>query len=616
MRLHAALLAAALTLSCGSPEPAAPLNPQIPVFIISIDTLRSDRLSVYGDAGAVTPSFDRFREDAILFEHAFSHTPLTLPSHASILTGLLPPGHRVRDNGGYVIEGALQTIQSTLRAFGYGTGAAVSSYVLRRATGSATAFQFFDDVLPPASHERSGDATREALTRWLHARRGRNVFGFLHLFEPHAPYEPPATVVRPRSGYDGEVTAADAVLGSFLDDLEKRGLYRDALIFVLSDHGEGLGDHDEDEHGVFLYREAIQVPLLVKLPGNRRAGETVSHTVGLVDVFPTILDVLGLPPNNGLDGRSLLASPEAPRSIYSETFFPRLHLGWSESFSIVDDSHHYIDAPRSELYRYRSDPAERENIIAEERRIAAAMRERMQDIDRSLNAPGPVTEEERRSLAALGYVGSASSTSGALPDPKDRILTLRSLKGGLIAFRSRQYTRAVQILTPLTSEAPELVDAWTLLAESQLALGQTANAIATMRQAVARFPARADIRFRLAEFLIEARDAVGAIQLLNDIEAAPPPRTFHYRKAEALLQLGRVEEGERELRREIELYPDHVEAWGALAAVLAGRGRTAESREVLRQAIQRNPTDRARGVARDTLVAAGDQEGLGLLGLR
>lgn len=619
VRVRPLLLLPALILACQRQELPAPRPaPQVPVFIISVDTLRSDRLSIYGDTGAVTPSLERLRKDAILFEHAFSHAPLTLPSHASILTGQLPSKHRVRDNGGYTIPAGAMTVPGVLESYGYATGAAVSTFVLRRATGIASGFDHFDDVLEKGREERSGPDSLAALSSWLDTNRGRkNIFGFLHLFEPHTPYDTPRSP-KTRSSYDAEVTAADAVVGSFLNDLQARGLYRDALIIFLSDHGEGLGDHDEDEHGVFLYREIIAVPLLVKLPGNARAGESVTQVVALTDIFPTVLDVLELPAPSALDGQSLL-TPGTPRRVYSETFFPRLHLGWSESFSLIDETHHYIDAPRSELYRYRTDPKEQQNVVAEERRVASSMRAELEKIDRSLTPPAPISREEQQSFAALGYVGSTGSvdggrSAGQLPDAKDRIPALRRLKHALASFKSREYTRTAFILRPLLREAPELVDAWSLLAEAELQLGQTRSATETLRNAVKRFPTHPEIRPRLAELLLNQQKFAEVDELLNG-HKEPPRRALHYHHAHALLSLGRVREGEHELRQEIIHFPDHLEAWGALAAVLAGQGRADQSRAVLRECFTRNPGERARRIARDTLMAAGDQEGLRLLGL-
>ncbi len=671
------LAAALLLLACGGERPLT-RGTDVPVFIISIDTLRSDRLPAYGYRVASTPAIDSLRNDAILFQHAFSHVPLTLPSHASILTGRLPPAHRVRDNGGYTMPSDIAALPRLLRENGYATGGAVSSFVLRSETGISSGFDFFDDDLDPGDEERDGDRSRAALSRWLDGIQSRPVFGFLHLFEPHAPYE---------GGYDAEVQRADSIVGRFLAELKKRRLYRSALIILLSDHGEGLGDHGEDEHGVFLYRESIQVPLIVKLPENERAGEAVSRHVALVDVFPTVLEVVGLKRPEPVDGVSLLGADGPSRAIYSETFFPRLHLGWGELFSIIDDEHHYIEAPRSELYRYRSDPAERMNLLSSERRAAAAMRAHLSAADRTLTPPASISSEDRQSLVALGYLGMAAHRDGSLPDPKDRIHFLRSLKSAFAAVAAAEHARVVGIVRPLTEDAPELVDAWTLLGNSQAALGQREKAVETFRTAAARFPDRGDLRLRIAELYFERRDyaaaetearaalesseiaanellakiafargdkqrarqhiaaalermpeRVSALLLAAQIAASErsftdalslleraeqqilrrrmaPVRELHSRKAEALLELRRVQEAQQEFQREVTLFPDQMEAWGGLAVLRAAQGDTAGARDVLREALQRNRNPRARKLARETLQAIGDAEGARLLGL-
>ena len=235
----------------------APEKPH--VVLISIDTLRSDRAS--------TPNIQALAADGITFERAFAHVPLTLPSHASIFTGLLPARHGVRDNAGYTLDAKTPTIASLLRAHGYATGGAISAYVLRGATNAGSGFETWDDDIafvegaPMGNLARRGDATVELMTRWMRDRATQPFFAFVHLFEPHAPYEPT---------YEADVLAADRHVGTLLQALRDANLYDDALIILLSDHGEGLGDHGEQEHGVLLYREALQVPLIVKLPRNER----------------------------------------------------------------------------------------------------------------------------------------------------------------------------------------------------------------------------------------------------------------------------------------------------------------------------------------------------------
>ncbi|HEX6200568.1 MAG TPA: sulfatase, partial [Thermoanaerobaculia bacterium] len=275
-----------------------------PIVLISIDTLRSDRLPAYGYDGVETPALDALREDSILFERAYAHVPLTLPSHASLLTGLLPPDHGVRDNAGYrLAKEAGTTLAERLGSSGYATGAAVSAFVMRAETGLARGFDHYDDELAAGASatigeiQRPGGRTLDAALEWIDTLDERPFFLFFHIYEPHTPWTPPPELAaRYGDTYDGDVAAADAVIGRLLAALRERDLYERSTVILLSDHGEGLGDHGEKEHGVLLYREDLQVPLLVKLPGNRRAGSSVAEPVQLVDVAPTVLELAGLEP--------------------------------------------------------------------------------------------------------------------------------------------------------------------------------------------------------------------------------------------------------------------------------------------------------------------------------
>ncbi|MCI0549219.1 MAG: sulfatase, partial [Candidatus Rokubacteria bacterium] len=278
------LLVAGMAAACSRGQ--ALRFPGAPVVLVSIDTLRADHLPAYGYAGVKTPHIDRFRRDAILYERAWSHAPLTLPAHVSLLTGLLPFEHGVRDNLGYRLDpGAHTTLAALLRGKGYATGGFVSAHALRGGTGLAEAFDVYDDhmVAPGGGGmealgrvQRRGEETLALARAWLAGVESRPFLLFLHLYEPHAPYEPPepfrsATALP----YDGEIAKSDEIVGGLLDELRRSGVYDRALVVLLSDHGEGLGEHGEDEHGILLYRWALHVPLLVKLPGAARAGTTV-----------------------------------------------------------------------------------------------------------------------------------------------------------------------------------------------------------------------------------------------------------------------------------------------------------------------------------------------------
>ena len=271
-RVFLVLLAVVLSVTCRREEkPSA-------VILISVDTLRSDHLPAYGYRGIATPALDAFRKDAVLFQRAWSHSPLTLPSHATILTGLLPAEHGVRDNTGFRVSPKTPTIASILRAHGYATAAAVSAYILRSATGINNGFDVYDDEIERGAQEkalgavqRRGVETTAIAQQWIGAHGQKPFFYFLHLYEPHAPYDPPEPFFsRYPSKYDGEIAYTDSIVGGFLDFLKQQDIYDRALIVFLSDHGEGLGDHGEEEHGIFLYRESISVPMMIKLPANAR----------------------------------------------------------------------------------------------------------------------------------------------------------------------------------------------------------------------------------------------------------------------------------------------------------------------------------------------------------
>ena len=314
-----------------------------PIILISVDTLRSDRLPAYGYTGIETPAIDALRRDSMLFTRAYSPVPLTLPAHASIFSGLLPFHHAVRDNAGYPFEhDRYGWLPEILREKGYVTGGAVSSLVLGARSGFDRGFEFFDDRIETrgevgtGGHQRDGQETLSACREWLRASTGRPFFLFFHIYEPHSPWTPPEPFAsRYADPYDGEVAASDRVVGELLEELEDLGVYDDSVIVFLSDHGEGLSDHGEQEHGVLLYRESLQVPLMIKLPGGMRAGETLDGPVQLVDVLPTVLSVVGAPVPVGLPGSDLLGSgsgQEEGRVFLAETVYPRLHMGWSELF--------------------------------------------------------------------------------------------------------------------------------------------------------------------------------------------------------------------------------------------------------------------------------------------
>ncbi len=499
-----ALVVAAAAGGCGPSRPAPRVFPKAPVVLISIDTLRSDHLPFYGYGGVKTPALSALREDSTLFESAWSHVPLTLPSHATIFTGLLPDRNGIHDNLGYSLNPAVPTLAGLLGRGGYASGGAVTSLVLAGTSGIGRGFDLWDDDVAPTRPfqalsrvQRSGDEAEASIERWIGKQTGP-FFAFLHLYEPHAPYEPPEPfrTLYASNPYDGEIATADAITGRFLDFLKARGLYDRSLIVLLSDHGEGLNDHGESEHGVFLYREVLQVPLLVKLPkGSAPAPRASAVPVQLSDVFTTIGKAVALADFTApsgtisvIDAADSAVRPE--RRIYAESFFPRTHFGWSELRSLLDGRWHYIEAPRPELYDLAADAAEKTNLAEGRPEPFRKMRIEMEALRTSFAAPAAVDREAAKKLASLGYLSSgAAAGSGPLDDPKDHIATVGLMKDALREFVEGSPAKTVAITRKLLLENPRMLDIWELQAQALAKQGKTDEALASLKKTIELSPA-------------------------------------------------------------------------------------------------------------------------------
>jgi choline-sulfatase len=468
-----------LAAACAK-RPAPP-----PIIVISIDTLRADHLSAYGYRAARTPNIDALAGEGIVYRNVWANCPLTLPSHLSILTGLLPPEHGVRDNSGYRFDAAAhQTLAGLLRGHGYRTGAAISAYVLRGSTGVSSGFDDYDDEIgmvdgaPLGALQRDGHVSEQIAERWIDAHHDQPFFYFLHLYEPHAPYAPT---------YDADVAAADRIVGTLIAKLKSSGVYDRAIVVLLSDHGEGLMDHGEQEHGVFLYREDLHVPLIVKLPGSAKRGSS-EMPAQLTDVAPTVLDAVGIAAPPAMRGMSLLREAAA-RTLYAESFYPRIHLGWSELRSSVRGPFHVIDAPVGELYDLKADPAERRNIADLQRRPFAELRDAARKTGGNFSAPEQIDPEEAKKLAALGYVSAGSeSGNGPLPDPKSVIGQLEQLKSvGALSDRG-DHAAAIAALHALLAVNPRWSDVREQLGEEYERIGDEASAAKVYQEGIALTP--------------------------------------------------------------------------------------------------------------------------------
>lgn len=486
------LLSTAACSGEGGGERTARRGAPAPVILISVDTLRSDRLPMYGYEGIETPAYDALRRDAVLVERAYAHLPLTLPSHTSMFTGRLPVEHGLRDNLGYKVDASIPTLPEILRTEGWSTGAAVSAYVLRASTGIARGFESYDDEIQAVTGielgglQRAGDDTLDRALSWLEQQQG-TPFLFLHLYEPHSPYTPPEPFAsRYEDPYDGEIAASDAILARLWERLRALELYDEALIALVSDHGEGLMDHGEMEHEVLIYRETLQVPMLFKLPGNERAGETVTAPAQIIDVLPTVLDVVGVDAPSGLQGKSVLQLTEADRErlVFSESVYPKIHFGWSDLASMIEDRYHFIDGPDPELYDLLNDPAETENIIQRERAVARRLRGAIEEIDRSLLPPSEVDPSVRASLLTLGYVGGGGSAKPTGADPKAKVHVLEELGQASRLYARNEFEEAARAYQRVLDGDPGMVYAREQLAKALRRSGRIAEAIAELRTAL------------------------------------------------------------------------------------------------------------------------------------
>ena len=598
LRVLAPATALALVLvACGpEPEDAAPSSVQADVeqllggasteqpsvILITIDTLRADRLSSYGSDRVATPHMDRLAAEGVRFANASSTVPFTLPAHSSIMTGLYPPSHGVRENVGYVLAPELVTIAERFRDAGYRTGGFVSAFVLDARWGIARGFDtYVDDFDLDAmaganlgSVQRAGPETIAHALTWLDGGGGEGpFFMWLHLFDPHDPYEPPEPFRSEYEGrpYDGEVAYSDSLIGEFRAALEERELFDEAVVVLTADHGEGLGDHGESYHGFFVYDSTVRVPLIVRLPGGVESGRVVTDAVSHVDIAPTLIELLDLDGSGAAQGRSLLPDMQglpntfAERGVYAESFYALDHYGWSPLRSLRTAEHKYIEAPEPELYALLEDPGELANVLLEERDLSRRLRaealELAAELDRaapSSSAEPDLDEDTLAQLRALGYLAGRGAagrgdSEGPRADPKDKAHLHRAIMRAQSAFGAGDEDAAAAELRAALSEDEGLLDAHQLLGTITLLAGDPEPAIGHFQSALALDP--------------EHRQSLLGL-------------------ANAYRELGRIEEAVVGYRRLLEVAGQDAKATMALARIHVDRGELSQAEEVLAAAAE------------------------------
>ena len=455
------------------------------VIVITLDTTRADRLPSYGCRDVVTPTLDAFAARGVRFEKCYAQTPLTLPSHTTLMTGTLPLFHGIRDNGGFFVPEKLKTMAELFKDKGYETGAFIAAYVLDSKWGLNQGFDTYFDKFDLSKFKRVSLGTvqrpaNEILDQalpWLEERKAKRFFAWLHLYDPHTPYEPPPPYDRLYANrpYLGEIAFADSEIGRLWVWLQSNGLLEKTFIVFAGDHGESLGEHEEQSHGFFVYQAAIHVPLIVVTPFAKLQGVVSPEVTTLADVLPTVCDMAGLPVPAEVQGKSLLPAffgrrrKETPLA-YSETYYPRFHYGWSDLKSVQDGRHKLILAPVPELYDVVADPREEKNLVYLEKKVYENLNAEAEVfISRaSRNAyevdVSKVDEETREKLSALGYVGSfadpAKLKGKKLANPKEKITVFNELSRAREMGLDGKADEAIPIIQGIIATDPDITEAY------------------------------------------------------------------------------------------------------------------------------------------------------------
>jgi len=586
-----------------NPTPATSAPPKVKppnVILITLDTTRADRMGFLGSTRGLTPNLDALAQQSVIFTRAYSQVPLTTASHATILTGTYPQFHQVNDFGVPLAED-LPYAPYIFRGDGYHTAAFVGSLVLDPVARSAPGFDRGFDTYDAGFHRRRGGEDRyQAIERrggevvahalaWLTAHPQGPLFMWVHLYDAHDPYDPPEPYKTRYAAtpYNGEIAYVDSVVGTLLARLKKQGLYDGALIAVMADHGEALGDHGEITHGIFLYDETIHVPLLVKLPHERAAATRVDARVGLVDVMPTMLEVAGIAIPSAVQGESLLRllppaaasasgekSPEAPRdrAVYSESDYPHRTFGWSSLRALRTGKYLYVDAPRKELYDQTGDPNAEHNLSTTSAAVTNTLASQLEAFrlktSSKKEAPKVAVDpglQER--LNALGYVATDSS-SQAMPgitetgaDPKDKVQIVNLLHRAEMLKEETHFQEAVPLLEQVIALEPGLPITYLQLGTALVSLQEYEKAVPILRKAVEMRPDLTVPRFQLGSSLFETGDFAGATaQFETAIERSPNWAEAHFSLATAYARENRYPDAIAEYQKVVELRPNHYSA--------------------------------------------------------
>lgn len=616
--LLAAGLAIAGLISCRGrkAEISHPQPRNASVLLITLDTTRADHLSCYGTGFAKTPNLDVLAARGVRFEHATAQVPLTLPSHACIMTGSYPEVNGVRGMAGFALSDAHPTIASVSRAAGYATAAFVGSSVLSRRFGFSTGFEIYDDDMgssvveanQPGVHlERRASVVTDRAIEWLKSNGNKNFFLWCHFYDPHAPYEPPEPYkhLYSKDPYSGEIAYTDSQVGRLLDYLKSQSLLDRTLIVATADHGESLGEHGEETHGVFLYDATVHVPLIIAGPGIP-AGEVIAQQVRSIDIMPTILAFLDLSPGKEAQGLDLLpliqkGQPLATDTAYLETLYPRTYMGWSELRAVRTNQWKFILAPRPELYNLKEDPSEAANVESREPVIASRLDAQLwsiigRDKQNEKVVSSPMNEQTREDLASLGYVSGGTprviNLGSKAPDPKDEIGVLKILGEVERLMNRKEFLRSAQLMEEGLRQDPANPLGITYLASSFENLGNFPRAIQVYEKAIRMHVETDQIFSRLGKDYLRTHQldkAVRAMQRASELNPTDLDNLSNLGAAN--LQLGRMDEARKAYEAITAQSNNYAPAFNGLGLVAIAQGDADTARNNFQKAVEADRTE-------------------------
>jgi len=608
-------LTSGISASSNRAKIAAPAASECNVIVITIDTLRADHLGCYGNTKIKTPYLDGIAKEGVRFARAYTPVPVTLPSHTSIFTGLYPVYHKVRNNGTFEAGSQLETLAEVLKKNGYQTAAFIGSFVLDSRYGLDQGFDYYDDYLEKDANqsimvynERPASEVVQAANQWLEKNAQSRFFLWLHCFDPHAPYEPPLPFCKiyQKNLYDGEIAYTDYALGRLFLTLREKNLLDKTLLVITADHGEGLGEHEEKTHAIFLYDTTLHVPLIMRYPKAIPAGLVIQDTASTIDIMPTIMDILNIKNRPQVHGKSLLRLVRGERGpqheeFLCETFYPLYNHNWSPLEGLRTEEWKFVKAPRPELYDLKNDPGEKVNLFDQKRELAKRLEARMRELQQKNSPPKDgfsaqlnMDKDTKDRLRSLGYVWTVSVTEKkdpySLPDPKDMIATLDYLNMGTYYYTQGNYDRAVEQFQLMLKANPKDVFTHFVLGYIYDKQNRADLAIQELQEAIRLDPTYINAYNNLGTIynrLGRQKEALEVFKIARELN--PDYLEVHDNLGVVYFALGEYDQALESFQKAAQINPRGYEPYNNMGSVYLAMGKYEEAEKMILKALEINP---------------------------